>query len=108
MVLPGRGRAFTSKRWHGLIIGSKGQDTGILDGPNVRYVIPEAEGWRTSETWLVPVAIYQSYALRTDGVLGEYEDDSGSRTYMNLGVVSTVRVQAKPTLHHSWSGRLRR
>jgi putative CocE/NonD family hydrolase len=63
----------------------KGQDTGILDGPNVRYVIPEAEGWRTSETWPVPVAMYQSYALRADGVLREYEDDSGSRTYMNLG-----------------------
>ena len=63
----------------------KGQDTGILDGPNVRYVIPEAEGWRTSETWPVPVATYQSYALRADGVLREYEDDSGSRTYMNLG-----------------------
>jgi predicted acyl esterase len=32
----------------------KGHDTGILDGPHFRYVIPEAEGWRTSDTWPVP------------------------------------------------------
>ena len=63
----------------------KGQDTGILDGPNIRYVIPEAEGWRTSDTWPVPVAMHQSYALRADGTLGEDEGNSGSRTYMNLG-----------------------
>jgi predicted acyl esterase len=63
----------------------KGQETGILDGPNVRYVIPEAEGWRTSDIWPVPVAMHQSYALRADGVLGEDEGNSGSRTYMNLG-----------------------
>lgn len=63
----------------------KGQDTGILDGPNVRYVIPEAEGRRTSDMWPVPVAMHQSYALRADSTLGEYADDSGSGTYMNLG-----------------------
>ena len=63
----------------------KGRDTGILDGPNVRYVIPEAEGWRTSDTWPVPVAMHQSCALRADGVLSEDEGNSGSRTYMNLG-----------------------
>ncbi len=63
----------------------KGQDTGILDGPNVRYVIPEAEGWRASDTWPIPEAIHQAYVLRADGVLAEDEGDSGSRTYMNLG-----------------------
>jgi predicted acyl esterase len=63
----------------------KGQDTGILDGPNIRYVIPEAEGWRTSDTWPVPVVIHQSCALRADGALSEDEGNSGSRTYMNLG-----------------------
>ena len=26
----------------------KGQDTGILEGPRFRYVLPEAEGWRTA------------------------------------------------------------
>jgi len=27
----------------------KGQDTGILDGPSFRYILPESEGWRTTD-----------------------------------------------------------
>ena len=63
----------------------KGQDTGILEGPRFRYVIPEAEGWRTTDTWPIPEAKSHTYALRADGGLGEDEGESGSRTYMNLG-----------------------
>ena len=29
----------------------KGQDTGILDGPRIRYWLPGADEWRTSENW---------------------------------------------------------
>ena len=63
----------------------KGQDTGILDGPRFRYMVPEAEGWRTSDSWPIPEAVHLSYALRADGSLGEDEGEAGSRTYMNLG-----------------------
>jgi predicted acyl esterase len=63
----------------------KGQDTGILEGPRFRYVLPEAEGWRTSETWPVPEATHRAYALRADRTLGEDEGEAGSRLYMNLG-----------------------
>jgi uncharacterized protein len=63
----------------------KGQDTGILDGPRFRYVIPESEGWRTTDTWPIPEAKSHTYALRADGGLGEDEGESGSRTYVNLG-----------------------
>jgi uncharacterized protein len=63
----------------------KGKETGILDGPHFRYILPEAEGWRTTDAWPVPEAKHQSYALRADGGLGEHEGDAGSRTYMNLG-----------------------
>jgi predicted acyl esterase len=63
----------------------KGQDTGILDGPRFRYMVPEAEGWRTSDRWPIPEAVHLSYALRADGSLGEDEGEEGSRTYMNLG-----------------------
>lgn len=63
----------------------KGQDTGILEGPRFRYVIPEAEGWRTTDTWPIPEAKSHAYALRADGGLGEDEGEPGSRTYMNLG-----------------------
>lgn len=63
----------------------KGRDTGILEGPRFRYVVPEAEGWRATDVWPLPEAHYHHYALRTDGVLGEDEGEKGARTYMNLG-----------------------
>jgi uncharacterized protein len=63
----------------------KGKDTGILEGPRFRYVIPEAEGWRTTDTWPIPGAKTHEYALKANGELGEDEGASGSRTYMNLG-----------------------
>jgi uncharacterized protein len=63
----------------------KGADTGILEGPKFRYVIPEAEGWQTTDVWPLPEAKYREYALRADGRLAEDEGPSGARAYMNLG-----------------------
>ena len=63
----------------------KGKDTGILEGPHIRYMLPEAEGWRTSNAWPIREAVQQAYALRADGGLSEDEGEAGSRTYMNLG-----------------------
>jgi uncharacterized protein len=63
----------------------KDKDTGIIDGPHFRYVLPEADGWRTTDTWPIPEAVQHAYALRADGGLSEDEGDAGSRTYMNLG-----------------------
>jgi uncharacterized protein len=63
----------------------KGADTGILEGPKFRYVVPEAEGWQTTDVWPLPEAKYREYALRADGRLAEDEGPSGARTYMNLG-----------------------
>ena len=63
----------------------KGQDTGILDGPRIRYVVPEAEGWRTSDTWPIPEASLRAYALRADATLSTDAGEAGQRDYMNLG-----------------------
>ena len=63
----------------------KGQDTGILEGPRFRYVVPEAHGWRTSDAWPIREAVSHGYALRADAVLDGTEGEAGSRTYMNLG-----------------------
>jgi uncharacterized protein len=63
----------------------KGHDTGILEGPRFRYVLPEAEGWRTTDAWPLPEATHRAYALRADAILGADEGESGARTYMNLG-----------------------
>src|ERR1700761_9461603 len=42
----------------------KGRDTGILEGPKFRYIIPQAEGWRAAEQWPLPQAKYRAFALR--------------------------------------------
>jgi uncharacterized protein len=63
----------------------KGRDTGILEGPRFRYVLPEAEGWRTTDQWPLPEATSRSYALQADGTLAEGDARVGARTYLNLG-----------------------
>jgi uncharacterized protein len=63
----------------------KGADTGILDGPPIRYVVPGAQGWRTAQAWPPADVEHRGWALRADGVLSEAEGDGGSRSYMTLG-----------------------
>lgn len=63
----------------------KGRDTGIVEGPPVRYFLPEAGDWRTAESWPPPEATHREFALRADGALGEDEGEPGSRDYLVLG-----------------------
>ena len=63
----------------------KGQDTGVLEGPRIRYILPEAEGWRAADSWPLPNITYTSFALRGDGALATDEGASGTRTFMALG-----------------------
>jgi uncharacterized protein len=62
----------------------KGQDTGIMDGPPIRYVVPGADGWRTSEEWPPAEARLTALALRADGGLDEAEGEAGARAYLYL------------------------
>ena len=57
----------------------KGRDTGILDGPPIRYVLPGADEWRTADTWPPPGTTHRELALRADGVLGDDEGAPGTR-----------------------------
>ena len=72
----------------------KGADTGIMDGPAVRYVLPGAEGWHTSESW-PPAATYRQLALRADGSLADDEGRPGAREYLALGA-GLNRSKASP------------
>jgi uncharacterized protein len=63
----------------------KGRDTGILDGPKVRYVVPEADGWRTAASWPLPDERHRELSLRADGGLDEDEGEAGVRPYLTLG-----------------------
>jgi uncharacterized protein len=62
----------------------KGRDTGILEGPPIRYRLPGVEEWRTAERW-PPPAVHRELALRADGTLGDADGDAGARAYMTLG-----------------------
>lgn len=63
----------------------KGHDTGILDGPRFRYVLPGSDEWRATDTWPPADATHQALALRADGVLNVDEGVSAARTMLTLG-----------------------
>ncbi|MET0897412.1 MAG: CocE/NonD family hydrolase [Mycobacterium sp.] len=72
----------------------KGADTGIMDGPPVRYVLPGAEGWHACESW-PPAAAYRELALCADGSLSDGEGPAGARRYLTLGA-GLNRSKASP------------
>jgi predicted acyl esterase len=63
----------------------KGFDTGIMDGPPIRYVLPGADGWHTADEWPPATTTLSTFALRADGTLGADEGAPGSREYLTLG-----------------------
>jgi predicted acyl esterase len=63
----------------------KGRDTGITEGPPIRYFLPGADEWRTADSWPPSHAPHRELALRADGTLSEDEGESGSREFMVLG-----------------------
>ncbi|TQR85747.1 CocE/NonD family hydrolase [Mycobacterium hodleri] len=63
----------------------KGRDTGIMDGPPIRYVLPGGDGWRTAEGWPPAESTPTEWALRADGVLAVDEGTAGAREMMALG-----------------------
>lgn len=72
----------------------KGADTGIMDGPPVRYLLPGAEGWRTGAHW-PPAVTYLQWALRADGELAADEGEPGRCEYLTLGA-GLNRAHASP------------
>lgn len=75
----------------------KGRDTGIMDGPPIRYLIPGGDDeWRTAETWPPPESRHAAYALRADGRLDPDEGDPGSRSYLYLATDSGRARNANP------------
>lgn len=72
----------------------KGRDTGILDGPPIRYALPGEGGWHTAETWPPPAELTE-LSLRADGVLQADEDEPGGREFLVLGS-GLNRVKASP------------
>jgi uncharacterized protein len=82
----------------------KGVDTGIMDGPPIRYYLPGAGEWRTAGAWPPPESSLVELALRADGSLSREEGEAGSRSYLYLPADSGRPRNANPpelphTLH---------
>ncbi len=74
----------------------KGYDTGTLDGPPIRYVLPGADGWHTADQWPPATTTLTEFSLRADGTLDRAEGTPGSREYLTLGA-GLNRAKASPT-----------
>lgn len=72
----------------------KGRDTGILEGPAIRYWLPGAEEWRAAEAWPPLEARHVELALRADGALAQEEGDPGACSYECLGTGLNRRARA--------------
>ena len=66
----------------------KDRQTGIMDGPPVRYVIPgeahddPSAAWHEAAAWPPPQAKLIEFALRSDGTLAREEGARGDRSYV--------------------------
>ncbi len=74
----------------------KNRDTGVMDGPPIRYVIPGTEVWRTTQTWPPSESRHVAYALRSDGTLATDEGEPGSRSYLYIPADSGRPRNANP------------
>jgi putative CocE/NonD family hydrolase len=72
----------------------KGRDTGVLEGPAVRYYLPVADEWRTSSTWPPGDSSLHAFRLWADGRLAEEPGEAGSRSYLHLAETSGRPVHA--------------
>jgi predicted acyl esterase len=63
----------------------KGKDTGILNGPRFRYVLPGTDKWFASDSWPIANTTHHAYALNADSVLDENESANGERKMLTLG-----------------------
>lgn len=75
----------------------KGRDTGILDGPPIRYQMPGSDGWRVATDWPPEEAVLTPFALRSDGRLGDAEAGQGHRQYLYVPDDSGEPSNANPS-----------
>ena len=61
----------------------KHRDTGIMEGPPIRYLVEGTEEWRATDTWPPAGVSHADLALGADGQLGGIVSD-GARDYLYL------------------------
>jgi putative CocE/NonD family hydrolase len=75
----------------------KGRETGVMEGPPIRYQMPGMEGWREAADWPPQEATLAPFSLRADGVLGAEENASGHRSYLYIPADSGQPTNANPS-----------
>ena len=83
----------------------KDQDTGILEGPAIRYWMPGADEWRTSNVWPPADSEPRVLSLRADGELADDEGNPGERSLMVLdaGLHRSGSSDADPPSQLVWT-----
>lgn len=74
----------------------KGRETGVMEGPPIRYQVPGVEGWRAAEEWPPPETRLTPFALCADGALAVEEGEPGFREYLYLPPDSGEPTNANP------------
>jgi uncharacterized protein len=74
----------------------KGRETGVMEGPPIRYQLPGVEGWRTTEDWPPPESRLTPFALCADGLLALEEGAPGCREYLYLPADSGEPTNINP------------
>jgi putative CocE/NonD family hydrolase len=62
----------------------KGRETGVMEGPAIRYQIAGDERWHTANEWPPKEAKLTSFFLGADGVLSQADGRSGDRAYLYM------------------------
>lgn len=63
----------------------KGRDTGILEGPHIRYVVTGVDQWEATDVWPPEGSEMQELALLADGTLAAVDPAPGARAFVALG-----------------------
>jgi putative CocE/NonD family hydrolase len=74
----------------------KKRDTGILEGPPIRYYVEGADEWRTADTWPLPQTQFVEWHLHADGLLGGAPAQPGARDYLHLPKALDLPKNANP------------
>jgi predicted acyl esterase len=62
----------------------KGRDTGIMEGPPIRYFLEGAGEWRATESWPLPETRWVDLWLDAEGMLSVHRPQPGWRDYLCL------------------------
>jgi uncharacterized protein len=74
----------------------KQRDTGIMEGPPIRYYVEGADEWRTAETWPLPETQFTDWYLLADGALSATPGPQGVRAYLHLPKALDLPKNANP------------